>query len=124
MVEVTQTDRDAQNAEQFEKAFLANQLSDYGCSGRAVCAFPTNGNCDCFNRTLAAHRLAAIAAVLDDMAEPSEGMVRACATMMDSPSVFMGGPSRQNTRLAPKVIAAMLAQYRKETLPPLPGDGI
>lgn len=58
---------------------------------------------DAILATLTAHGLRIVPA------EPTEVMVRAGASVIDHPSVFMGGPSRQNLRLTPDVWAAMLS---------------
>lgn len=49
--------------------------------------------------------------------EPTPEMIRAGAASLDYPSVYMGGPSHQNQRNAPRSYRAMLSArpHRKET---------
>lgn len=57
---VAREDREAACAEEFGKAFRAEQAANYGCAGDIECAFKFDGNCACFNTTLARHTAAAI----------------------------------------------------------------
>lgn len=41
--------------------------------------------------------------------EPDEKMIHTAAQTLDYPSAFMGGPSRHNKQLAPKVHASLLS---------------
>lgn len=62
MVEVIETngsDLGPEEAELFHAAFRRAQSSSFGCSGDIECTFPLDGNCACFNDTLARHRIAA-----------------------------------------------------------------
>ena len=78
---------------------------DKDAAGSFKWALAGNDLIDELEELLASHRRAAIAAVLDDMAEPSnpsEGM--------------MDAVRRLGSASVPKVWQAMLAQYREEML--------
>jgi hypothetical protein len=104
-VDVTAADREAELAEAFGREFIAEQRKSYACR-QFECSFPTNGNCECFNTTLARHRIATQAAQLDAMREALKGIAN--HPLANKPSDLAGW--REFSKMLRRIARAALGE--------------